>query len=242
MYNVVLRAEWQDYKVSGFPFDRCYLSRILAPRECRKRKMTKRNKNWQQAAKTNQVQKYFKTKYTRIMRDEKLRVSTFTYPFKEESNVTLPLRFDCTTMHLMGLLDPPNFSFTLRICWLKTYFWYKPNRENGNLFCILRAKDYLYCSPPGENTAYDKDKTYLIFVHKPDLILFGVFKISQWWNKNKFWTPVIIPIWLLSNLLLQIDIWHCLPQLNLTSITASHIIHFTDFYIPCKSFSSRKPN
>lgn len=47
------------------------------------------------------------------MRDEKCRVATFSYPFKEESNVTLPLGFDCTTMHPMGLLDPRYFSFTL---------------------------------------------------------------------------------------------------------------------------------
>jgi len=36
--------------------------------------------------------------------------------------------------------------------------------------------DHFYCSLPVENIAYDEDKTYLIFVHRADLILFGVFR------------------------------------------------------------------
>lgn len=40
MCNVVLEVEWQDYKVNGFPFERCYLGSILIPREFRKRKKT----------------------------------------------------------------------------------------------------------------------------------------------------------------------------------------------------------
>lgn len=55
------------------------------------------------------------------MRDGKHRVATFSYPFKEESNVTLPLGFDCTTMQLMELLDSPNFSFTLNILVKNTF-------------------------------------------------------------------------------------------------------------------------
>lgn len=41
MCNAVLKAEWQDYKVKGFPFKRCYLGRILIPKEFRERKKTK---------------------------------------------------------------------------------------------------------------------------------------------------------------------------------------------------------
>lgn len=92
--------------------------------------------------------------------------------------------FDHATMHPVRLLDPLNFSLTLNMggCQLKIHFWYNPSktylltRENGNLLCRLRTKDHFYCSWPWENTAYNKDKAYLIFVHKADVILFGVFR------------------------------------------------------------------
>lgn len=85
-------------------------------------------------------------------------------------------------MHPKRLLDSPNFPLTgMRRCQLKIHFWYKPDRtclpsrENGNLFCRLRAKDHFYCSLPEKNIACNTEKTYLRFVHKADLILFGAF-------------------------------------------------------------------
>lgn len=218
--KVVLKAEWQDYKVNVFPFDRCYLGRILAPRECRESKKTKINKKLQQAAEINQEKNNFKQNKQELWDEH--RVATFSYPFKEESKVTLPLGFDHTTMHPLGLLDPPYFSFSLWIWWLKIHFWCKPNRQKGNLFCMLRARDHLYCSQLGENTAYNKNKIYLIFVHKADLILFRIFKTPQWWTKNKFWTPVIVPH-MVTEPFITAD-----RHLTLSATTESHFYyHFT---------------
>ena len=59
MCNVVLKAEWQDYKVNGFPFERCYLGRIPTPREFRKRKETKYKQKTTTGSKNQPSEKEF---------------------------------------------------------------------------------------------------------------------------------------------------------------------------------------
>lgn len=53
----VLKAEWQNYKVNGFPFERCYLGRILTSQEFKKRKKKTKYKQKTTTGSKNQPSK-----------------------------------------------------------------------------------------------------------------------------------------------------------------------------------------